>query len=131
MSIWTPSVETSIYRAIACVAARQLGRLDPVLSVYTRRSVACGEVVFGRSDIDLHILIEPLPNVSAEARFLRDFAARYAALQRVFLCLGDCEVSTEAELASWYRSRPYTWYRDRGWQRLYGKEFQRPLCSSG
>jgi predicted nucleotidyltransferase len=108
-----PNVDTRLYRCIAKIAAGQFGRFDPVLSVYTRRSVACGEVVLGRSDIDLHVLIKPFPDVYAEAKFLRDFAARYTALKRVLPCLGDCEVSTEAELESWYRSRPYTWYRDR------------------
>jgi len=129
MPIWAPSVETKLYQFIARIAARQLGRCEPVQSVYTRRSVACGEVILGRSDIDLHVLIEPLPDVHAEARFLRDFAARYAALKRVLPCLGDCEASTRVELESWYRSRPYTWYRDRGWVKLYGKEFKRPFAA--
>ncbi|MGE0684428.1 MAG: hypothetical protein AB7P69_26420 [Candidatus Binatia bacterium] len=83
----------------------------------------------GRSDIDLHFLIEPLPDIYAEAHFLRALAARHAVLKRILPCLGDCEVSTEAELESWYRSRPYTWYRDRGWLRLYGKECQRPVIT--
>lgn len=129
MPAWMPNIETRLYRCIAKVAAGQLGRFAPVLSVYTRRSVACGEVVLGRSDIDLHVVIEPFLDIYAEAQFLRDFAARSAVLKRIFPCLGDCEVSTRAELESWYRSRPYTWYRDRGWLKLYGKEFRRPTAA--
>jgi predicted nucleotidyltransferase len=123
----TQSVGTKIYRFIANVAARQLGRFAPVQSVYTRRSVACGEVTFGKSDLDLHILIEPLPSVQTEARFLRDLAARYVGLERIFPCLDQwCHVSTRAELESWYRSQPYIWYRNRGWLNLYGEQFERP-----
>lgn len=129
MSVWLQGMETRCYRVIAHMAAKYLGRCDPVLSVYTRRSVACGEVVLGGSDIDLQILIEPLPDVYAEAQFLSKVSARYAVLKRIFPYLGECEVSTEAELESWYRSRPYTWYRDRGWLKLYGKEYQRPLIA--
>lgn len=126
MPVWMPGLETRLYQSIARCAARLLGRLDPVLSVYTRRSVACGEVVFGRSDIDLHILISPFSAVDEEARFLRDFAVRYVSVKRLLPCLGDCDVSTHRELAHWYRSRPFTQFRDRGWLRLYGKEFDRP-----
>ncbi|MBI3801608.1 MAG: hypothetical protein HY268_32130 [Deltaproteobacteria bacterium] len=121
-----PNLGTTIYRFIAWIAARQLGRLDPVLSVYVRRSVACSEVAFGRSDIDLHILIKPLPDIKVEAEVLRNLAVFYARLKRLFPCLGDCNVSTRAELESLYRNRPYTWYRDRGWLRVYGEEFVRP-----
>jgi predicted nucleotidyltransferase len=128
MPVWVPGVETKIYQGIAKIAARQLGRLDPVLSIYTKRSVACGEVTLGKSDIDLTILIEPLPDVRSEARFLRDLAARYAVLKRFFPCLGECEVGTRAELESWYRSQSYGWYwyRDRGWLNLYGEQFAKP-----
>jgi predicted nucleotidyltransferase len=121
-----PSLGTALYRFIAWIAARQLGTLDPVLSVYTRRSVACDEVAFGRSDIDLHILIKPLPDLQVEAEVLKHLSIFYARLKRVFPCLGDCNVSTRAELECLYRNRPYTWYRDRGWLRLYGEEFDRP-----
>jgi predicted nucleotidyltransferase len=120
-----PGVETRLYQFIGRIAAVFLGRLDPVVSVYTRRSVACGEVVFGRSDIDLHILFAPFADVNAEARFLKDLAVRHAGLKRLLLCLGDCDASTQEELAYWYQTRPYIWYRDRGWLKLYGKEAAR------
>lgn len=126
MPVWMPGVETHLYRFAAKIAAVQLGKLDPVLSVYTRRSVACGEVVFGKSDIDIHIIIEPLSGVAGEARFLKGLAARYASLKRVLPCLGDCDVSTRVELERYYQALPHTWYRDRGWLRLYGEEWHRP-----
>lgn len=126
MPVWMPGVETRLYQFIARIAAAFLGRLDPVVSVYTRRSVACGEVVFGRSDIDLHVLFAPFADVTSEARFLRDLAVRHASLKRWLPCLGDCDASTQEELAYWYQARPYIWYRDRGWLNLYGKEVARP-----
>ncbi len=129
--VWSPPVETAIYVAAARIAARYLGRIVPVRSIYGRRSVACGEVVFGSSDIDLHVIIDPLPDLNAEAAFLNQFTDRYAALKRCIPCLGDCDVSTRAELDSWYASRPYTWYRDRAWLRLLGEEYDRPISGNG
>lgn len=126
MSVWMPGIETRLYRFIAKIAASLVGTLDPVLGVYTRRSVTCDEVVFGKSDIDLHILIKPFPEVRSEALFLRDLTATFRRVKRLLPCVGHCEVSTTAELSYWYESRPYTWYRDRGWLKLYGAEFERP-----
>ncbi len=125
MPVWMPGVETRLYRFIAKIAAMQLGRLNPVLSVYTRRSVACGEVVFGKSDIDFHILIKPFAEIAPETRFLRDLASRFLNVKRLLPWVGHCEVSTLVELANWYQVRPYTWYRDRGWLQLYGQECER------
>lgn len=121
-----PRLETQLYRFLARLAARQLGRLDPVLSVYARRSVACGEVVFGNSDIDLHLLLKPCSSLDQEAHSLLNIATHYVRLKRLLPCVGDCNVSTRAELENWYRARPYTWYRDREWLKLYGEDWARP-----
>src|SRR5215510_10979998 len=98
MPLWMPDLETQLYRFIARIAARQFGKLEPVLSVYTRRNVACGEVVFGKSDIDIHILIKPFSELTREGQFLRDIVAQYARLKRLLPWVGDCDVSTMAEL---------------------------------
>lgn len=129
--MWAPGVETKVYQYIARIAAKQLGKFDSVLGVYAKRSVASGEVVLGKSDIDLTILLAPCVDVHAEARGLKDLAARYALLKRLWPCLGDCEVGTRTELENWYRSPSYSWYwyRDRGWLRLHGEEFLRPRPS--
>jgi len=126
MPVWLPRVETRLYQFIAKIAARQLGKLPSVLSVYARRSVACGEVNFGRSDIDFYILMRPSADLLTEAENLRDLARRFATLKRAIPCLGQGDVSTPAELQRWYRTRPYTWYRDRGWLWLYGQHYERP-----
>src|SRR5262249_41519484 len=124
--VWMPQVETRLYRFFAKIAAQQLGRLESVLGVYARRSVACGEVNFGKSDIDFYILIQPSADILTEARNLRDLARRFATLKKVIPCLGQGDVSTPTELQHWYQTRPYTWYRDRGWLWLYGQHYERP-----
>jgi hypothetical protein len=121
-----PGLETQLYRFLARLAAKQFSRFDPVLSVYARRSVACGEVVFGNSDIDLHLVLKPGASLDHEAQCLRNLANHYAKLKRLIPCIGDCNVSTTVELATWYRVRPYTWYRDREWLKLSGKDWTRP-----
>jgi len=126
MPLWMPGLETQLYRFLARLAAQQFGRLDFVLSVYVRRSVACREVVFGKSDIDLHLLLKPYSSLDQEARGLQDIANRYVKLKRLLPCIGDCNVSTRLELEHWYRARPYTWYRDREWLKLYGEDCTRP-----
>jgi len=45
------------YRAIAKSVASVLGTLDFVQCVFLRRSLAAGEISFGRSDIDLTIVL--------------------------------------------------------------------------
>jgi hypothetical protein len=117
---------TAIYRGVAKVAALHLSALDSVSSVYVRRSVAYGEVVFGRSDIDLHVLIHPHSDPQAEAQALVCLTDRWSRLRWLFPMLGDCDVSTPAELQRWYQLHPFTWYRDRGWLKLSGEEFVRP-----
>jgi len=119
-------LETAAYRAIARLAARSLGTVDSVLGVYTRRSVAAGDVVFGRSDIDLHAIVAPPASLEAEGLLLLDLADRFRRLKRLAPCLGHFDVSTPAELSLWYREQPSQWFRDRGWLRLQGEEFERP-----
>jgi len=122
-------LSTALYRLVAQAVASRLGALDCVASVYVRRSVACGEVVFGRSDIDVHILIHPFTDLQEEAQALLRLTDCLARLRRLFPILGDCDVSTRAELERWYQLRPFTWYRDRGWLKLHGAEFARPHVS--
>jgi hypothetical protein len=120
--------QTAAYRAIARVAARTLGRLDGVIGVYARRSVATGEVAFGRSDIDLHILIAPSASAEAEGKLLANLVALYNRMRRLAPVLGHAWVSTRDDLERWYVEQPAEWYRDRAWLRLYGEEFERPRC---
>jgi len=117
---------TAVYRTLARLVARSLGSLDAVVGVYARRSVAAGEVVLGRSDTDLHVIVSPPPSLEAEGELLCHLAERFRALKRLVPCLGHFDVSTREELSRWYAEQPSQWYRDRAWLRLYGEEFERP-----
>jgi predicted nucleotidyltransferase len=127
------TVATTLYRAIATFAAARLARMPAVEGVYTRRSLACGEVTLGRSDIDLTILITPAAGLGDEAEALRRLARRFAVLRRVITALGTCEIGTRAELDEWYRSPwfPASSFRDRGWLRLVGAPFTPPAPPLG
>ena len=128
MTRWRPRLETALYHPIARAAAAALGRLPYVRGVHARRSFACGEVVFGASDIDLHIVVDEAPDLGTEATRLAELARVTARLKRVLLPLGQYDVTTTVELAAWYEARPYTFYRDRAWRRLAGAAAVRPTC---
>jgi hypothetical protein len=76
--------------------------------------------------MDFHLLVRPFSSVEQEARTLLTLATHHARLKRLSPFLGDCNVSTKAELEAWYRDRPYTWYRDRAWLKVYGEDCDRP-----
>ncbi len=121
---------TRAYRAIAKLVARNLGGLDGVIGVYTRRSVAVDEVAFARSDIDLHILITPFEHLDAEGAFLRELVVRYNTFRKCLPCFGHAWVSTRDDLERWYTEQPFEWYRDRAWLRLWGEQFDRPHANA-
>lgn len=117
---------TAIYRALSRLVAGGLGGIDSVRSVHARRSVATGEVVFGRSDVDLHLIVAAPASTDAESELLCAIAARLRRLKLLVPCLGHVDVSTREELERWYAEQPYQWHRDRGWLCLYGEPFERP-----
>jgi predicted nucleotidyltransferase len=94
-----------MYRRIAKVAARLLGRSELVETVYIRRSVAAGEVVFGRSDIDLGIVVKAEAEASGEA--LLSLARRFQAVRRAVPLVGEGEVRTPRDVERWIRTDTY------------------------
>jgi predicted nucleotidyltransferase len=89
------------------VAARLLSASDIVVSVYVRRSVAVGEVSFGRSDIDLGIVLrEGLPPL-AERHELLKLARLYRRIKIALPMLGECEVHDPESLRRMPRIDPY------------------------
>jgi len=118
----------ALYRGLAWLAAARLGALGFVRGVHARRSLAAGEIVAGRSDIDLTVVIDTPRDLAQESQQLRALARRTAALRRVLPVVGPPEVATAPELAHWYRSPdfPATRERDRGWLRIWGEPFARP-----
>src|SRR5262249_44054293 len=119
---------TALYRGLAWLAAERLGALGFVRGVHARRSLAAGEVVAGRSDIDLTVVIEPPRDLAHESQQLRALARTTGILRRGLPLVGPPEVATAQELEHWYRSPdfPATRERDRGWLRIWGEPFARP-----
>jgi predicted nucleotidyltransferase len=89
------------YLAIARAIAHLLIRDPLVESVYARRGLAFGEVLFGRSDIDLTLVVRRLEPPALEAEATWRLARTVGRLRRVLPLLGQCELATREELASW------------------------------
>lgn len=80
----SPSLAASIYRQVARVTAKALASGGLVESVFLRRSAATGEVQFGRSDIDLSLIVcdqvaddeSEIETLYRKARTLKRFVPR-------------------------------------------------------
>lgn len=115
-------VETQIYRFFAKIAARRLSRFDAVLGIYGKRSLASGEIFFGKSDIDLTILIADFDQEKEEAIFLRHLCDTYLRTKKVLPMVGECNIYNDFDIRAWYRLHTYESFTDRNWIRLYGKD---------
>lgn len=115
-------VETEIYRFFAKMAAKRLSRFDAVLGIYGKRSLASGEIVFGKSDIDLTILIANFDREKEEADFVRHLCDTYSHTRKFLPMLGECNVFNDFDIRAWYCLNTYESFADRNWIRLYGKE---------
>lgn len=122
----------AVYRGVARAVAVAVARLGFVRSVYARRSVACGEAVLPRSDLDLTVIVDPARDLEQEVARMRALARRLRALRRLVPVLGPAEVATPEEIDLWYRAPcfPGSAERDRGWLRLWGDEVVRPECDA-
>ena len=80
------------YRLLARGAASVLASSNIVRSVYARRSVAAGEVCFGRSDIDLGIVIREAEPPWHENEQLLALARLYRRLKMAIPVVGECTV---------------------------------------
>jgi hypothetical protein len=95
------------YRLLARSAASILASSDVVRSVYARRSVAAGEVCFGRSDIDLGIVIREADPPWRENEQLLSLARLYRCLKVVIPVVGQCTVHDPESLRHSSRIDPY------------------------
>ncbi|MEX1111421.1 MAG: hypothetical protein WEB31_06435 [Chthoniobacterales bacterium] len=89
------------YLAAARVIARVIARHAIVRSVTLRRSIAAGEARFGRSDIDLDIVLHSACATPAEARQLSDLNRTVRRLGLICPWLGQCGAIAFDELAEW------------------------------
>jgi len=93
---------TRAYLRAARLAAKVLGRSEIVESVWVRRSVAAGEVSFGRSDIDLGLAIRPEAARDGEGAALLALYRRFRALRVALPILGECQVYDDLDLRTWW-----------------------------
>jgi predicted nucleotidyltransferase len=85
-------LSNSAYRFLARGAASVLASSNIVCTVYARRSLAAGEVCFGRSDIDLGIVIREAEPPWRENEQLLALVRLYRLLKIAIPVLGECTV---------------------------------------
>jgi len=95
------------YRLLARGVASVLASSEIVRTVYARRSVAAGEVSFGRSDIDLGIVIRAAEPAWRDKEQLLLLARLYHWLKITIPIVGECTVHDPQGLRLWSRIDPY------------------------
>jgi hypothetical protein len=99
-----------------------------VESVYLRRSVAAGEVAFGRSDIDLAIVVRRPESDSRDGPELYALWRRLRLLRIANPALGETEVHDPPGLEQWIRADTYRGSLDRRFAVfVYGKPAEMPV----
>ena len=115
------------YRVIARAVGSILGSFDIVRSIFIRRSVAAGEVVFGRSDIDFTILLNSPLGDPEEAGKLLALNRCYRVLRTLLPIVGESHVMTHEEMRLSYRADAYRGSLDRRAALVvYGKPLEIP-----
>jgi predicted nucleotidyltransferase len=118
------------YRLLARGAASVLASSDIVRSVYARRSVAAGEVCFGRSDIDLGIVIREAEPPWRDNEQLLALARLYRRLKMAIPIVGECTVHDPESLRPWSRIDSYRASIDRrGGLLLHGQPLEIPVTA--
>lgn len=121
-----------IYERSIAVATLLLKRVDGVLTVYLRRGVAKGEIVYGLSDIDLLVIV----NDEDKGRLVKErVRATYDKLSHFIPLFGsgdrELEVYSASEFLNVYND--YDFYRYRfndgkyTWKLLFGKDMVKAL----
>jgi len=97
------TLATRLYLLAAHAIAAVLARNEIVETIFVRRSVASGEVAFGRSDIDLSIVIRE----TASGEALCSLANSFRALRIPFPMLGQAQIYDALDLRTWWHTDPY------------------------
>ena len=100
-------LSNATYRLIARAVAQAFGSFECVRTVFLRRSVAMGDVAFGRSDIDFTIVLEQPLASEADAETIVALNRGRRVLKGLVPIVGECEVGTADELLRSYRGDPY------------------------
>lgn len=96
-----------IYRQIGRLSARALGCSQIVKSVYIHRSVAADEASFGRSDIDLLVVVRQPPPGAYDGPELAALSRTVRLITATLPVVGQMEVHDPRGLQDWCRSDPY------------------------
>jgi hypothetical protein len=107
------ALANGVYKLVARVAGGLLGRWKIVESVYVHRSVAVGEVSFGRSDIDLLIVVRSPETESADGAELASLYRGVSVLSRLGPVLGHVQMHDSRGLGRWMRTDTYRGSLDR------------------
>ncbi|HSW50054.1 MAG TPA: hypothetical protein VLH09_07765 [Bryobacteraceae bacterium] len=98
---------SGFYRAAATLSARFL-HVPPVAeSIYAHRSVATGEISFGRSDIDLLMIVRQPRGDAADGPELASLYGRLCWLRRFNPALSHVEVHDPAGIRRWLELDTY------------------------
>jgi hypothetical protein len=96
-----------IYRQTARATARILGTSEIVERIFVHRSVATGEVTFGRSDIDMAMVVRQPVSESCDAVELWSLYRKVRLLRLCNPALGHIEVHDPFGLQNWLRTDTY------------------------
>ncbi len=116
-----------IYRGVARLTSRMLGTSDIVQSVWAHRSIAAGEVSFGRSDIDLLMVVRQPDSENADGPELARLYEKVRFIRRFNPALGHMEVHDPRGLQSWIETDTYRGSMERrSAMLLYGQPVELP-----
>lgn len=126
MSTGISRLGTKFYKIVAGWIAKEFAKFDHVRGVYIRRGLAKDDIVFGRSDIDLTILIDQLDDSSEERQLVYELSKVYRKFRKWFPILGEVEVYNLSDLVRWYSYRNYRYIADGKFIPLRGNEIELP-----
>ncbi len=119
------SLTNSVYRGVAKVTGRVLGSFPLVESVYVHRSVAAGEISFGKCDIDLVLVVRQPARDAADGPGLALLYEKVRRLRRFNPAVAHMAVQDPNGIRDAVESDTYLGSLDRRLARvLYGK----PVC---
>jgi predicted nucleotidyltransferase len=117
-----------VYRGFAGIVARILARSQIVRGIYLHRSVATGEAQFGRSDIDMVVVIRQPRGPDYDSAELLDL---YRTVKRIRFSnpvLNHIELHHPEGLREWVETDPYRGSMERrGCLWLYGEPISLPI----
>lgn len=117
---------TKSYKIVAGWAAKEFAKFNHVRGVYIRRGLAKDDIVFGRSDIDLTMLIDQLDDPSEERQLVYELSKVYRKFRKWFPVLGEVEVYNLSDMVRWYSYRNYRYISDGKFMPLRGSEINLP-----